>query len=197
MPALKVSTYRGEITWLGVTPHRNRSELDTAAIPQMSLSYAGYVDDCHSGVTRPACSRVAALHPKGTEIRNTRQLSILSQEELDQMKDELGLERLNPEWLGASLVLSGIPDFSHLTPSSRLQGSDGCTLVIDLLNHPCRYPAMTIVEHLGPQGSGFNRAFKDAAQTRRGVTAWVERPGTLSLGESMRLFIPTQRAWQV
>ena len=31
---------------------------------------------------------------------------------------------------------------------------------------------------------------------RRGVVAWVERPGVLELGQSLTLHIPDQRAWE-
>jgi MOSC domain-containing protein YiiM len=31
---------------------------------------------------------------------------------------------------------------------------------------------------------------------KRGVTAWVERPGDLVLGDVLRLHCPEQRAWQ-
>ncbi len=34
-----------------------------------------------------------------------------------------------------------------------------------------------------------------AGRQRRGVTAWVEREGVLSLGETLRLHIPVQPAW--
>ena len=42
---------------------------------------------------------------------------------------------------------------------------------------------------------GHGAAVKGAANNRRGVTAWVEREGTLTLGERMRLHIPDQRPW--
>ena len=89
-------------------------------------------------------------------------------------------------------MVEGLPDFSHLPPSSRLQGPDGVTLVVDMQNRPCHLPALTIEERLGAAGKGF----KAAAKGLRGVTAWVERPGTLALGETMRLHVPDQRAWQ-
>jgi MOSC domain-containing protein YiiM len=88
-------------------------------------------------------------------------------------------------------VLEGIPDLTHLPPSSRLQGPDGVTLVVDMENLPCQEPAVTIDKALPGQGKGF----KTAAQGKRGVTAWVEREGTLRLGDEVRLHIPAQRAW--
>ena len=40
-----------------------------------------------------------------------------------------------------------------------------------------------------------SKGFKTAAAGKRGVTAWVEREGTLRLGDEVRLHIPAQRAW--
>ena len=196
MPALEPTSFYGDIVWLGNTPHRKEEIIDGSALKQMKLGFNGFDQDCHGGLTRLSCSRVLALHPKGTEIRNTRQLSILCAHELKAIQQTLGLERLDPAWLGASIVLKGLPDLSHLPPSSRLQSPDGCTLVVDMQNHPCRFPAITIVDKLGPQSEHFIRAFKDAAKERRGLTAWVERGGTLSLGQRVRLFKPSQRPWE-
>jgi len=39
------------------------------------------------------------------------------------------------------------------------------------------------------------KGFKAAASGRRGVTAWVEREGKLSVGDQLRLHIPDQRPW--
>jgi hypothetical protein len=89
------------------------------------------------------------------------------------------------------MVLSGIPDFTHVPPSSRLQGPSGLTLTIDMENRPCVLPGREIEA----DAPGHGKAFKAAAAGRRGVTAWVERPGAVALGEELRLFIPDQRAW--
>mgnify|MGYP001491102775 CR=1 FL=1 len=106
--------------------------------------------------------------------------------------DRLPCGQILTEEPGASLVLEGIPDFTHLPPSSRLQGPDGVTLVVDMENLPCQEPAVTI-EKARP---GLGKGFKPAAEGKRGVTAWVEREGTLRLGDEMRLFVPAQRGWQ-
>ena len=140
---------------------------------------------------RSSCSRVISQHPRGTEIRNARQFSVLSDEELTAIAATMGVARLEPSWLGASLVISGIPDLSHLPPSSRLQGPDGVTLVIDMENRPCHLPAKVIETH----APGFGARFKRAALGRRGVTAWVEREGRLALGQMLRLHIPDQPVW--
>jgi MOSC domain-containing protein YiiM len=191
MPALIPTDHVGRILWLGRVPHRDRPEIDTVALPRMALTFAGVEGEVHAGYTRPSCSRVTAQHPRGTTIRNTRQLSLVSAEELARIAADLGLAALDPAWLGASVVVEGIPDFSHLPPSSRLQAEDGATLCIDMQNRPCQFPARTI-EAAAP---GHGKAFRRAAEGLRGITAWVEREGVLTLGGSLRLHIPDQRPW--
>ncbi|MCY1126991.1 MOSC domain-containing protein [Frigidibacter sp. RF13] len=191
MPALVPTNHVGTITWLGRMAHRDRPELDSVALSEMVLTFAGEAGDCHAGLTRPSCSRVKSQYPVGTEIRNTRQLSLVSAEELAEIARTLGLEVVDPAWLGASVVISGLPDFSHLPPSARLQAESGATMVVDMQNRPCQFPARTI-EAARP---GHGKAFKPAAEGRRGVTAWVEREGLLKLGDRVYLHIPDQRAW--
>ena len=193
MPALIPTEHQGRIAWLGRVPHRDRKAVDGERVPAMALDFGGMVGEIHAGRTRPSCSRVAAQHVRGTEIANVRQVSVVSAEELAAIAATMGIASLDPAWLGASIVVEGLPDFSHLPPSSRLQGPDGVTLVIDMQNRPCHLPAMTIEEELG---AAAGKAFKAAAKGLRGVTAWVERPGNLSIGDEMRLHVPDQRAWQ-
>ena len=190
MPALIPTEFEGTITWLGrvqAAPAQLASTPDT----QVFAGFAGAEGDVHGGLTRPACSRVSGQYPRGSEIRNVRQFSVLSAQELALIAAEMGLDQLDPGLLGASLVISGIPDFSHLPPSSRLQADSGATLVVDMQNRPCLLPAKGI-ERAHP---GFGKKFKPAAQGRRGVTAWVEREGMLRLGAKVRLHVPDQRAW--
>ena len=190
MPSLIPTRYEARVTWLGRVADR-AAALASSPAESLSLSFAGPEGEAHGGLTRPSCSRVTAQHPRGTEIANVRQLSVLSAEEMAEIAARMEIEALNPEWLGVSLVISGLPDFSHVPPSSRLQGPDGVTLVIDMENRPCSLPAR-VIEDLLP---GIGKRFKAAAQGRRGVTAWVERPGTLRLGDSLRLHIPDQPVW--
>ncbi len=160
-------------------------------VQEMPLSFAGFEGEVHAGVTRPSCSRVTMLYPRDTEIRNVRQLCVVSAEEMGEVARDLGLQAMDYAWVGASLVLEGIPDLTYLPPSSRLQGPDGVTLVVDMENLPCQEPAVTIEKARPGQGKGF----KTAAKGKRGVTAWVEREGVLRLGDEVKLLIPAQRPW--
>ena len=192
MPALIPTKHTGIITWLGHQPDPVEN-LIIRALPltEMALGFGGYAGESHAGLTRPSCSRVLAQYPRGTEIRNVRQLCIVSAEEMAAVAAELGLTEWDHAWVGASVVISGIPDFTHIPPSSRLQSQSGATLTVDMENHPCIEPAKTI-ELVHP---GHGMAFKDAARGRRGITAWVERAGVLRLGDSVTLHVPDQRPW--
>lgn len=190
MPVLKPTGHVGRIVWLGLVRDRDAA-LESAAVESLAVTFAGPEGEAHGGLTRPSCSRVLAQYPKGTPIRNTRQFSVLAAEDLAAIAAKMGVERLDPALVGATMVVEGIPDFSHLPPSSRLQGEGGATLVVDLENRPCQLPAKPIeARHPGLGGK-----FKAAAQGRRGIVAWVEREGLFRLGEAVRLHIPDQPVW--
>ena len=190
MPALAPTKITGEVVWIGHVPDRDAS-LRSQAADMAELTYAGIPGEVHGGLTRPSCSRVLSQYPRNTEIRNVRQLSVVSAEELAEIATDCGLETLDPALIGASLVIGGIPDFSHLPPSSRLQFADGSTIVVDMQNRPCHLPAKVInADH-----PGAGDKFKTAAKGKRGVTAWVEREGKIHLGDTVTLHIPDQRPW--
>jgi hypothetical protein len=191
MPALKATDIAAEIVWLGYVPDR-AAALPSVAAPVLDLSFAGPAGEDHGGLTRPSCSRVMGLYPRGTTIRNTRQLSILSAEELDAIAADMGLPALDPALLGATMVLRGIPDFSHVPPSARLLSDSGACVTVDMENLPCTLPARPIEA----RHTGHGARFKAAAKGRRGVTAWVEAEGRVALGDRLRLFIPAQPGWR-
>jgi len=190
MPALAPTEQYGEITWLGIVPPK--SGLRSVAAQEMRLTYAGADGEAHSGLTRASCVRVKSQWKQGTEIRNERQLSVLSQEEIDAIAAACGLERLDPALLGCSIVVKGISDFTHVPPSSRLQAENGTTIVVDMENRPCVLPGREIEADHPTHGV----RFKAAAVDRRGVTAWVQSEGTLNVGDRLRLHVPDQRAWR-
>jgi rhodanese-related sulfurtransferase len=192
MPALVPTDYTATVTWLGTVETEDRTELRAIPAERVELTFAGLAGSVHAGLTRPACSRVTAQYPEGTEIRNTRQVSIVSVEELAEIAATLGLARIDPARLGATLAVEGIPDFTHVPPGARLQAPSGATLVVDMLNEPCQFPARSLKAEHGEAAKGFKRA----AEGRRGVTAWVEREGPVALGDALRLHLPRQRAWQ-
>lgn len=145
------------------------------------------------GLTRASCGRVQQQYAKNTEIRNVRQVTILSCEEMQQIANAMDIPTLLPEWVGANLSLSGITTLSQLPPSSRLIFEGGVSLVVDMENGPCKHPGDIIERH----HPGHGKHFASAAMNQRGVTAWVEREGTIRQSEHVRLHIPPQRLYTI
>lgn len=182
--------FSGRVVWIGSVEDRG-SSLRSKPQEQARLEFSGIGSESHGGLTRPACARVELLHETGTEIRNVRQVTIVSAEEMAMIADDIGLGSLSPSLVGANLVVEGIPNLTLVPPGSRLQFSSGATLTVDMRNLPCNLPAREI-EFEAP---GHGRAFKTAARNRRGITSWVEREGPVSIGDSIRLLVPGQPEW--
>lgn len=190
MPVVKPTRYIGRITWLGGV-RSAKGTLWAEPASEVMARFGGVEGEIHYGETAPSCVRMTAQYPEGTPVRNTRQFSVLSAEELATIAAEMGMESLSPSLVGATMVVSGIPDFSFIPPGSRLQAASGATLVVNLNNRPCTVPSRAI-EAAHP---GFGKKFKPAAVGRRGIVGWVEREGALRLGDEIRLHIPDQRPW--
>ena len=190
MSELRDTGLAGRVVWLGCVEDRDAS-IRASRRTGLHLGFDGIKDDSHSGLTRRSCVRVEALYDVGTEIRNTRQVSVLSSEELRQIAADIGADEISPTLLGANIVIEGVPDFTLVPPNSRIQFDGGATLTVDMVNAPCNFPAREIEI----ENPGTGRMFRAAAKERRGVTAWVEREGQVNLGGSLRLFVPDQRPW--
>jgi hypothetical protein len=167
--------------------------LSSNRIASVDITYAGFDGESHSGLVRASCVRVRGQYAKGTEIRNTRQISIVSVEELAMIADAMGIDSLKPEWVGTNLLVSGIPEFSKIPPSTRMIFASGASLVVDMENSPCKYPGEIIERHHPGKGA----LFPKAAYGLRGVTAWVEREGHITTGEEIKLHIPPQHIYEV
>ena len=187
---LKNLEARAEVILVNSTPDE---DLSSSRVKSVDVTYQGFQDESHSGLVRKACVRVRNMYAEGTEIRNTRQISILSFEELAKIAENMGVSHLEPEWVGANLLLSGIPNFSKLPPSTRLLFKGGAAIVIDVENSPCKYPGEVIDRH--HPGSG--KLFAKSAVGLRGVTAWVEREGRINTGDSIRVYIPPQQIYEI
>ncbi len=164
-------------------------------VEQLELTYEGITGDYHAGKTRASGAR-EPWHERGTEMRNERQISILADDEMADIANNLDIDKIEPGWIGANLVIDGIANFSLLPPRSVLIFEGGVTLRVDGYNGPCRIAGASIAKHLG----GGNRetdgifdssttdialAFPQAARLKRGLVAWVEREGVIRPGEKV------------
>jgi hypothetical protein len=178
-------------------------------VDALKLDFDGIEGDFHAGSTRKSGGR-EPWYERGTLMRNERQLSIVSTEEMAQIASNLGVLAVEAGWIGANLVLEGIPDMTLLPPRTLLVFEGGVTLRVDGFNAPCRLAGGSIARHLGAARTGgplsgdaggtgkveWNRtdmalAFVQAAWMRRGLVAWVEKPGEIRAGEAV-----TARIWE-
>jgi len=172
-------------TVLQVYVGHDKQSLVTTPQAQVQVSFAGVEGDRHAGLTMLSGGRTP-FYPRGTEIRNLRQVSIISEEELAEVAGAMDLPELKPEWIGANLLLRGIPKLTSLPPMTRLMFSNGVVLMSAGENAPCKI-AGNAIQAMVPQKPGLSSLFCSAALHRRGITAWVELPGTLRPGEEIKL----------
>jgi len=184
------ASFQGKVETLLTGADRSQG-LEKSPASAIELAFSGIAGDCHGGLTRKSDTRTLKLYRRDTDIRNVRQVSVLSREELDQIAAAMGIAEVRPEWAGANMVTSGIPDLTLLPPSTRLQFPSGATLVVDLENAPCRFVADVIATHHPEAAPRWIRA----ATHRRGITAWVEREGKVACGDAITLFLPPQRIY--
>jgi MOSC domain-containing protein YiiM len=183
-------SFEGTVETLLANPDRD-SGLEKQTVSEAQFLFTGMDGDCHGGLTRKSDSRMLKQYKRGTEVRNSRQVSILSTEELTEVAERMGIPAVRPEWVGANMVIRGIPDLTLLPPSTRLQFPSGAMLVVDAENHPCRYPADIIAKH-HPEAK---KGFVAAAMHKRGVVGWIEAEGTIRTGDRITIWIPPQRIY--
>jgi MOSC domain-containing protein YiiM len=190
MAIVKEISLVGRVEACLLSPKRETG-LEKAKANDLTLTFDGIVGDCHSGPTMLSDSRTLRQYPRGVTLRNRRQVSLISVEEMNEVARRLDIPEVKPEWVGANVLVSGIPDFTLLPPSTRLMFASGATLIVDLENAPCKYPAEIIERH----HPGHGLTFPEKAKHKRGLVAWVEREGKIVMGDKIRIFLPPQRIW--
>ncbi len=161
----------------------------------LTLTYEGIPGDRHYGMTRRSGGR-EPWYPRGTEMRNERQLSLLAPDDLIRIAERLAVPDVKPEWIGGNIVLEGLPHFSMLPAGTRLTFEGGAVVVIDGQNHPCRFSGRSIAQHY-PDRPEIELAFPKVAKRLRGLVGWVERPGMIRAGETVAARIPEQWVYAV
>ncbi len=164
----------------------------TANVAVLQVDLRGIPGDRHYGFTRPAGAR-ERWYASGMEMRSGRQISIVSVEELEQIARRLDIERVEPGWIGANVVVAGVPDFTLLPWGARLVCGDGAVLVNEGDNAPCRFAGAEIARHF-PDRPNLDRLFPKAAIDRRGIVASVERAGAIAPGP-LTVRLPQQKPW--
>ncbi|MEM8749088.1 MAG: molybdenum cofactor sulfurase [Pseudomonadota bacterium] len=167
----------------------------TTPVDELALTFDGIPGDFHAGPTRKSGGR-EPWYPRGTEIRNERQLSLLATAELRTVARSLDIPELKAEWIGGNLLLDGIPDLTMLPPRTLMFFDNGVTIKIDGDNGPCRASGRSIAAQFeGRDDIELN--FVKQAQHRRGLVGWIEKEGTISVGEGFEARIPPQWIYEV
>jgi MOSC domain-containing protein YiiM len=169
--------------------HALGDTFETEPVSRLELTFDGIEGDRHAGMVRKATAR-EPWHSRNTVVRNERQLSILSPDELAAVAEALKIPQLPPEWVGANIVIEGIPHLTRLPPRTILMFEGGATVRIDGDNAPCRKTGAAISRHV-PGRPDIELGFVGAARHRRGLVGWVESEGRVKLGE-----IVTARIWE-
>ncbi|HEY4717788.1 MAG TPA: hypothetical protein VIH14_02125 [Anaerolineales bacterium] len=171
--------YRGRIETILITPQY----MPGSPVDEVEVAWEGFVGDKHFGLTMKAGSSQKP-YPKGAEVRNVRQISIVSIEELDQIAKALDLPVVEPNWVGANLMVSGIPELTQLPSGSRLYFDNGVGIVVEGENLPCTTAGGSLQQQY-PDRPELTTIFPKKAIGRRGLVGWVERPGKLIKGEGI------------
>ncbi|ESY75884.1 MOSC domain-containing protein [Mesorhizobium sp. M0051] len=168
----------------------------TRPADELRLGFDGIAGDFHAGSTRRSGGR-EPWYPRGTEMRNERQISIVALDELAIVAERMSLAEIKPEWIGANLVIEGVPNLSMLPPGTLLFFKGGVTIKVDAQNGPCRIAGRSIAEHAEMADIEAGALlFPKAAKRLRGVVAWVEKPGTIRAGEEISVRVPEQWIYQ-
>ena len=167
----------------------------TEAVSDLDLTFDGIPGDFHAGPTRKSGGR-EPWYPRGTEMRNERQISILSPAELRAVARRLDIAEIPPEWIGGNLLLEGIDRLTQLPPRTLLFFENGVTIKVDGDNGPCRVSGRSIAERVGNRPD-IETAFSQQAKDMRGLVGWVEKPGKISVGEAFEARLPPQRLYIV
>ncbi|RUW43653.1 MOSC domain-containing protein [Mesorhizobium sp. M8A.F.Ca.ET.021.01.1.1] len=190
IPAKKLSA-RAAALYVAPSDH-----FQTRSVDELRLGFDGISGDFHAGPTRRSGGR-EPWYPRGTEMRNERQLSIVAADELAIVAERMGLAEIKPEWIGANLVIEDVPHLSMLPAGTLLFFKGGVTLKVDAQNGPCRIAGRSIAENVGMADVEAGALlFPKAAKRLRGVVAWVEKPGIVSTGEEISVRVPEQWLYQ-
>lgn len=152
----------------------------------LELTTEGIVGDRHAGALRKADVRDRGVE-RGTLIRNWRQWSAISVEELEEIGKNLFGKSLapgapvDPSYLGPNMLISGIAGFSRLAVGTILR-LPHAELLVEGENEPCVKVGKVLVTQCGV---GDKRDFVRAGRHLRGLVGSVRVPGMIAIGDQV------------
>lgn len=161
----------------------DNKSLEKTPCEVLDFTLEGILGDKHAGFTKKADARNPEYR-RGTTMRNDRQWSAVTPDELAEAARAMGVEVIAPAWLGANLSFSGIPDFTLLPKGTKLIFASGAVLLVESENMPCVGPGRVIAAHYPDLKLSPNR-FVKAAMHKRGLVGVVERAGAVRVGDAV------------
>lgn len=171
---------------------------------EIALNPDGVEGDRHARSLRRLGVRDRALLQhgllKGMLIAPTRQVSIVSAEELAAIGTALGTTKPIPYGtLGENLVISGIPNLTQLPPGTLIcfrKGDIPRTAVVAVwaLNVPCLISGRQV--EIATETPGIAQRFVDVSMEQRGLVGFVMSSGVIKKGDTVVVHIPAQRMYE-
>ena len=155
-------------------------------VDELILNWGGPVGDRHHGETMQSDVRQKSVFERGTTIRNHRQLSLVDVAELARIATALGIESFEAGLIADNICTDGVPELTSLPCMTRMVFDGGAVIMLGGENFPCTIAGALVGDVHGTAPSSFPKA----AMGLRGVTGWVERPGTIRAGEEFAVVIP-------
>lgn len=176
---------QGTATVLAVLTATTPDLFVSQAVDHVALIFGGIAGDRHFGWTKVAGVREREYR-HGTEILNRRQISLVAEEDMQEVARLLGVPEVRPEWLGANFLVRGFPDLTRLAAGMHLLFPGGAGLLSSGENRPCRHPGEVLAQHY-PDRLDIVARFVKACDHRRGIVAVVEREGTATVGDVIQI----------
>lgn len=179
--------YRGKVEWLCT---------NGGSVEDLWFNLNGPTLDKHVGFARKLSGHDRAYIAtsklsKGSEVFNWRSWTGLSYEEYMEVEKELG-RGIPRGCLLENVVISGIPHFSNLPPTSRLvfPQREGLQAILAVWsgNSPCVGVGRRFAEYY--HDPELSKALIAAALGRRGVVGIVLSAGLVSIGDEVLVYPP-------
>lgn len=174
----------------GVFRTASPDDFQTTAAESLELTFEGVPGDRHAGFTRKSGGR-EPWYPRGTDMCNERQVSILAVDELSEVAARMEIDDLKSEWIGGNILISAIPNLTRIPPRTRLVFEGGTVIRVDGDNAPCRFAGAAIAANY-PGREGLDLLFPKVARGLRGLVGYVEKAGVIRSGETVTAHIPEQ-----
>ncbi|MEP6987595.1 MAG: molybdenum cofactor sulfurase, partial [Chloroflexota bacterium] len=117
--------------------------LEKTPCETLAFTLEGITGDKHAGFTKKADARNPE-YKRGTMMRNDRQWSAVVPDELAEAARLMGIDCIDPAWVGANLAFTDIPNFTLLPKGTKLVFPSGAVLVVEAENMPCVLPGRVI-----------------------------------------------------